>query len=120
MKVIEDGSVHQVPVQLSRYLLKPSIICHPKSTIFSSTVQHQEHEENFSQLSSFALYFQRDELWEEMHLLERLFYKNKNQHKRAIYFRKIEEVRRIVNRLKEMKIGSLLSEFVELFYGHDQ
>ncbi|CAG8500559.1 5283_t:CDS:2 [Acaulospora morrowiae] len=116
----DDGSVHQVSSQISRYLMKPPIIYHPKSILFSSTIRHQEHYENFNQLSTFALYFQRNELWEELHFLERLYYKNKNQHKRAIYFRKIEEVRRIVHRFKEMEIGDLLSEFVKLFYGHDQ
>ncbi|CAG8439264.1 6547_t:CDS:2 [Diversispora eburnea] len=83
-------------------------------------VWYSNHIKNFNQVSTFADYFQRNELWEELNILERLYYKNKNQHKRTIYFRKIEEVRRITNRFKEMNIGDLLLEFIGWFYGADQ
>lgn len=46
----------------------------------------------------------------EMRVLERLYYKNKNQHRTALFFQRISEIRRYGNRLGELK----LSESVEL------
>ncbi|RHZ47643.1 hypothetical protein Glove_575g22 [Diversispora epigaea] len=121
---VASNSVHQVLA--FRYLVKPTIIYHPQSILLlsssssSSALSIQDHIKNFNQVSTFADYFQRNELWEELNILERLYYKNKNQHKRTIYFRKIEEVRRITNRFKEMNIGDLLLEFIGWFYGVDQ
>ncbi|CAG8612320.1 14969_t:CDS:2, partial [Cetraspora pellucida] len=110
----------QDPVYIPRYFTKPSPIYYPQTELFLSSVPHQLHFTYFNQLSSYVLYFQKNDIWVEMNILERLYYKNKNQHKRAEYFRKIEEVRRIILRFKEMRIGELMSEFIGLFYGNDK
>ncbi|KAF0399017.1 hypothetical protein F8M41_009786 [Gigaspora margarita] len=118
--MLELQSTHQDSVYLPRYVTKPSPIYYPQAELFLSAIPHQLHFTYFNQLSSYALYFQKNDIFVEMNILERLYYKNKNQHKRTKYFRKIEEVRRIILRFKEMKIGELMSEFIGLFYGNNK
>lgn len=96
--MIELQSIHQNPVYIPRYVTKPSPIYYPQAELFLSSVPHQLHFTYFNQLSSYILYFQKNDIWAEMNILERLYYKNKNQHKRAEYFRKIEEVTNIIFR----------------------
>ncbi|RIA90700.1 hypothetical protein C1645_822997 [Glomus cerebriforme] len=71
---------------------------------------------NYYQLSAQVFTFHKNELWDEANILERLYYKNKNQHQRAGYFRKIIEVRKVLKRIKEMEINELMSEFMGTFY----
>ncbi|CAG8633651.1 5377_t:CDS:2 [Funneliformis caledonium] len=82
----------------------------------SSSLSNQIHLSSFNQLTSQVIIFQKNELWDEANILERLYYKNKNQHQRSIYFRKIVEIRRMLKRIKEMEINVLMSEFLGNFY----
>ncbi|GES86334.1 hypothetical protein RCL_jg18449.t1 [Rhizophagus clarus] len=91
-------------------------ICFPKEALCNSPFANKIHLENFNQLTTQVIVFHKNELWDEVNILERLYYKNKNQHQRAGYFRKIIEVRKFFKRVKEMEINELMSEFIGAFY----
>ncbi|PKC13479.1 hypothetical protein RhiirA5_396227 [Rhizophagus irregularis] len=106
----------QVPLYAIRYISKPIQICFPKEALFNSSFANKIHLNNFNQLTAQVIIFHKNELWDEANILERLYYKNKNQHQRAGYFRKIIEVRKFLKRIKEMGINELMSGFIEAFY----
>ncbi|CAI2167835.1 9477_t:CDS:2 [Funneliformis geosporum] len=106
----------QVSLFAIRNVSKPIQMCFPREALCSSSLSNQIHLNNFNQLTSQVIIFQKNEIWDESNILERLYYKNKNQHQRSIYFRKIVEIRRILKRIKEMEINELMSGFIGNFY----
>ncbi|KAF8590559.1 hypothetical protein K439DRAFT_1300817, partial [Ramaria rubella] len=56
----------------------------------------------------------------ELQLLNRIFYKGKNQHRSAIFWRKIQEVRRLGTRIKELNIPRLVEDWRYAFYTEDR
>ena len=55
-------------------------------------------------------------LSDELRILERLYYKSVNQHRSAVFFQKIKEVRRLGNRIQEANIGRLTEDLRYTFY----
>ena len=53
---------------------------------------------------------------EEGRLLERLYYKSKNQHRSALFFQRIEQVRRIARRITAQNLPLLVDGFRNAFY----
>ncbi|CAJ0898600.1 13199_t:CDS:2 [Entrophospora sp. SA101] len=92
-----------------RYLIKPSITLHPKGSLKDPF--NQLHSKNFNQLFSFIKTCQNKEFWDELNVLEKLYYKNKNQHKRSEYFHKIVE---------EMNFYESFLHFIAIFYGKEK
>lgn len=62
---------------------------HPRTVLSNS----QNHAANFQQLLFFRECFSKKEFWDECAILERMHYKNKNQHRQATHFARICEVR---------------------------
>lgn len=56
----------------------------------------------------------KTDAWTEAALLDRLHYKNKNQHRRALYFRRFEEVRRVLRRLQKLRSGDAVDRLASL------
>ena len=57
---------------------------------------------------------------DELRILERLYYKGKNQHRSALFWRHVSGMRRICGRLLtggKGKIGEVLEELKNSFYG---
>ncbi|KAF8937722.1 hypothetical protein BGZ58_002266 [Dissophora ornata] len=84
----------------------------PRNTLRSSP----DHGANIHKLLSFQECFRRREFWEESAILERMYYKNKSQHRQAGYFQRLCECRRLVSRIKELDIAGLVDELVKKFY----
>ncbi|KAF8941128.1 hypothetical protein BGZ47_007488 [Haplosporangium gracile] len=74
------------------------------------------HTTNFQQLLFLRECFHKSEFWDEVAILDRMHYKNKNQHRQAGYFQRLSECRRIVARIRELNVGGLVDEFVQKFY----
>ncbi|PAV23221.1 hypothetical protein PNOK_0028900 [Pyrrhoderma noxium] len=55
-------------------------------------------------------------LSDELRILERLYYKSVNQHRSALFFQKVEEVRRTGNRILEVNIGGMIEDLRYAFY----
>lgn len=53
----------------------------------------------------------------ELELLDRLFYKNKNQHRGALFWRKVTEMRRFGHRLDRLKPDGLVEDARRWFWG---
>ena len=51
-----------------------------------------------------------------MRVLERLYYKGVNQHRSALFWRKVKEVRRLGKRVLEVGLGGLLDDSRYSFY----
>ncbi|KAG0288131.1 hypothetical protein BGZ96_008055 [Linnemannia gamsii] len=75
-----------------------------------------DHTTNFQQLLFLRDCFHKSEFWDEVAILDRMHYKNKNQHRQAGYFQRLNECRRIVARIKELNVAGLIDEFVQKFY----
>ena len=53
----------------------------------------------------------------ELELLDRLFYKNKNQHRGALFWRKVTEMRRFGHKLDNHKPDGLVEDARRWFWG---
>jgi len=53
----------------------------------------------------------------ELELLDRLFYKNKNQHRSALFWRKVTEMRRFCHKLDNRKPDGLVEDARRWFWG---
>lgn len=56
---------------------------------------------------------------DEIQILERLYYKGKNQHRSALFWKRITEIRRYGNRLKDMNVGNIISALHHSFFGEE-
>ncbi|KAL4067587.1 hypothetical protein J3A83DRAFT_4252916 [Scleroderma citrinum] len=94
----------------ARSRLPPVISCLPRSSI--DEYLHKDIDTLLKELKSCVRCIQTAiaSYTNEMRVLERLYYKNKNQHRTALFFKRVSEVRRYGNRLMDSK----LSERVEL------
>lgn len=54
---------------------------------------------------------------DELQLLERLYYKGRNQHRAALFWRKVAEMRRFGQRVSEMQLPSLTESLRYSFFG---
>lgn len=54
---------------------------------------------------------------DEMRVLERLYYKNKNQHRTSLFFKRVSEIRRYGNRLIELKLPERIELLRASFFG---
>ncbi|RUS27097.1 hypothetical protein BC938DRAFT_483719 [Jimgerdemannia flammicorona] len=77
----------------------------------------QDHDPKLRRLTFLQKCFQKRNFWNEAAVLDRLYYKNKNQHRQAGYWWKLCEVRRLLNRLKEIDLSGLTSNLTRAFYG---
>ena len=55
-------------------------------------------------------------LEDEMLILDRLYYKGSNQHRSALFWRKVEEMRRFGKRVLELQLGELIQSTRYAFY----
>lgn len=53
----------------------------------------------------------------ELELIDRLFYKNKNQHRSALFWRKVTEMRRFGHKLDDHKYDRLVEDARRWFWG---
>jgi nucleolus and neural progenitor protein len=53
----------------------------------------------------------------ELQLLERIYYKGKNQHRSALFWRKVLEIRRLGIRINEMNFFGFVEDLRYAFYG---
>lgn len=56
----------------------------------------------------------------ELKILRRLFYKNKNQHRGALFWRNISEVRRYAEKLQRLDVLNATNAFRNKFYGENK
>ena len=53
----------------------------------------------------------------ELQILQRLYYKNKNQHRGSLFWRKVVEIRRYSEKFEQHKLQILIDDFRCTFYG---
>ncbi|KAG0307056.1 hypothetical protein BGZ98_001150 [Dissophora globulifera] len=75
-----------------------------------------DHTSNVQKLLAFQECCRKSEFWEESAILERLYYKNKSQHRQSGHFQRLCECRRLVSRIKELDIAGLTDELVKKFF----
>jgi hypothetical protein len=54
---------------------------------------------------------------DELKILERLYYKSKNQHRSALFWKRVVEMRRYCQRLEGMGMPAILDHLRSLFFG---
>jgi hypothetical protein len=54
-----------------------------------------------------------NELWKEVLILEAIVYKNTNQHRSSLHFRKLKLVCRLLSRLKTLKLDSNIADLIK-------
>ncbi|EPQ58162.1 hypothetical protein GLOTRDRAFT_72264, partial [Gloeophyllum trabeum ATCC 11539] len=95
----------------------PSVVCSSRATLDSAACSGVDS--TLKDLKSCVRRLQTSLAThaEEMQLLERLYYKGKNQHRSALFWRRLEEVRKYGKRLQEMELSSLLELLRFSFFG---
>ncbi|KAJ3998192.1 hypothetical protein F5050DRAFT_1567687 [Lentinula boryana] len=56
-------------------------------------------------------------LAEETQILDRLYYKNKNQHRASLFIRRLNELRRYSRRTEEFQICNFVNDLRQSFFG---
>lgn len=56
------------------------------------------------------------QLFAEMHILERVYYKGKNQHGLALFWRSVVSIRRMASRIHETNLPGLLEIIAGMFH----
>ncbi|KAF9805501.1 hypothetical protein IEO21_09014 [Rhodonia placenta] len=100
-----------------RHQVPPPLSCSPRSALDSAS--HQDVDSILKQFRSctrrlqIALSSHRLEL----QVLERLYYKGKNQHRTALFWRRVVEIRRYGDRLQKMDAFNLVENIRLSFWG---
>ena len=55
---------------------------------------------------------------DEIQVLERLYYKGKNQHRTALFWQRVAEIRKYGDRLERMELFDLMESLRLSFWGH--
>jgi len=103
-----------MPVERGRH--PPVVTCLPRSSI---QVQHKDVDILLKELKSCVrrLLTAMGSYTNEMRVLERLYYKNKNQHRTSLFFKRVSEIRRYGNRLVELKLPERIELLRASFFG---
>jgi hypothetical protein len=95
---------------------KPKLISVDRSEV----PQDQIHaiDSTLKQLRGFAQQLKPLEecFQDELRVLERLYYKGVNQHRSALFWRRIEEVRKLGRRFAELRVTALVDNLRYAFY----
>ncbi|KAH8117525.1 hypothetical protein DFH11DRAFT_1504506 [Phellopilus nigrolimitatus] len=103
----------------ARHAKRPIPSCTPRSTInISSSSLPAKIDSALKQLRAVTRQLSPLEacLADELRLLERLYYKGVNQHRSALFWRRVEETRRLGKRVHEMQMQGLTDDLRYLFY----
>ncbi|KIK95886.1 hypothetical protein PAXRUDRAFT_139729 [Paxillus rubicundulus Ve08.2h10] len=102
----------------------PAITLFPRSSLSSSHHKGIDSLLKGLKTCSRRLRAAMSSLTDELRILERLYYKNKNQHRMALFFRRVPEIRRYGQRLVELdlpgRVDLLRASFVGLNSTTDQ
>ncbi|KAJ1962822.1 hypothetical protein GGI12_002420 [Dipsacomyces acuminosporus] len=79
-------------------------------------VKDWSHTKSLTLLARNTEVFFRPEVWHDRQLLARIFYRNRNQHKNSVYFRKLYELRRALKILERVQLREMVEKAMEAFY----
>ncbi|KAJ2847846.1 hypothetical protein IWW36_003638 [Coemansia brasiliensis] len=60
--------------------------------------------------------FSRPEVWQDWQLLSRIFYRNWNQHRNSVYYRRLYELRRVMRILDQLYIREMFEDIIGAFF----
>ncbi|KAJ2846482.1 hypothetical protein J3B02_004397 [Coemansia erecta] len=78
-------------------------------------VKHHQHTQSLVSLRRLCHVFMEPEISHDKQLIFRIFYRNKNQHRGSLYFRRIHELRRALRILDSIKLQEMLSTLLLSF-----
>ena len=100
----------------ARYAKPPKLCGTPRSTVLQTIARKvdtvlKELRVCARQLSTLELCLQ-----DELRVLERLYYKGVNQHRSALFWRRVEEMRKFGRRIAGMDLGRMVEDLRYAFY----
>lgn len=78
----------------------------------TSLAQPALHDGAVRHLAAATKKLTKNEVWSDVALLERLHYKNKNQHRRGLYYQRLMELRRLLSKLKSLRVVEVLENLI--------
>lgn len=108
---------HQTRMNARRGRTSPPISFSPRASL--ATCSHSTVDGLLKDLKAYSRRLQAAlaSYQDEMHVLERLYYKSKNQHRMALFFKRVSEIRRYGWRLLEVNISDYMRLLRASFYG---
>jgi trans-aconitate methyltransferase len=102
-----------------RSRLPPSLSRAAKSSLDATL--HPHIDSALKQLKSCARSLQLvlSTFSDELQILHRLYYKGKNQHRPALFWRRVTEMRRYADRVEELSLLSLVDSLRYSFFGEE-
>ncbi|KAJ1865072.1 hypothetical protein LPJ78_002963 [Coemansia sp. RSA 989] len=79
-------------------------------------VRNFNHAQSLSELMRSTEVFSRPEVWQDWQLLGRIFYRNWNQHRNSVYYRRLYELRRVMRILDQLYIREMFENVVSAFF----
>ncbi|KAJ2722343.1 hypothetical protein GGI07_003367 [Coemansia sp. Benny D115] len=114
---------HAVP--RTKFSLDEDILSNAKSSskqhrivnpVYKNVRKGYNHTLLLSELQDLCAVFYRPEVAHDKRLLFRIFYRNWNQHRNSVYFRRLYELRRALRVLDSVRLTELLKQLVGAFY----
>lgn len=95
----------------------PSISCLPRDSLHTSNSAAidsalKELKTTSRRLKTIISFFH-----DELNILERLYYKGKNQHRSALFWKRVVELKRFAERLNGMNVSNTLEQMRCSFFG---
>lgn len=105
-----------MPCPTLRHVAKPKLASKPRSSVNASQQSRIDAILKELRTSSHVLSPILSTFEDELRILERLYYKGRNQHRAALFWKKVQETRRFGQRLLEMQLVTLLDDLRYAFY----
>ncbi|KAI0807095.1 hypothetical protein C8Q74DRAFT_1362639 [Fomes fomentarius] len=100
-----------------RHVLPPSLVCSPRTSL--QTEKRPAVDAVLKQLRACSRRLQAvlSSCRTELQVLERLYYKGKNQHRTALFWQRVAEMRKLGERVDEMHIDDVVESLRLSFWG---
>jgi hypothetical protein len=83
------------------------------STLSDKTNTHPLPDAVLSNLRELKKSLHQTEFWKEVLILDAICYKNTNQHRSSLHFRKLKLISRLLSRLKSLKLDSNVADLIK-------
>ncbi len=100
-----------------RHVLPPSLVCSPRTSLQTEKCPAVDAVLKQLRACSRRLQAVLSSYRTELQVLERLYYKGKNQHRTALFWQRVAEMRKLGERVDEMHIDDVVESLRLSFWG---
>ncbi|KAH7930817.1 hypothetical protein BV22DRAFT_1027976 [Leucogyrophana mollusca] len=101
----------------TRHIAPPELACTPRTSLDPKHYPTTDAVMKDLKTCSRRLQIVLSSYGDDLRILDRLYYKSKNQHRMALYFKRVSEIRRYAQRLTDMNVLDTVETLRAAFFG---